>query len=970
MTVESLTRRKLQTADGAIVDFAFDFLVTNADHLVAYHESDLETPLSKVSVTGVGNQAGGSVELTTAPPAGTVVLVREVPFTQTYDYTTGGRFPAETHEQLADNAMMAIQQLQDEVGRSVKLPLDATATDLEMPNPAAGKTIVGKIDESGWEDGPTTDEISNAQTYATNASNSASAAAASQSAAAASEAKAADWAEELEDVEVETGKYSAKHHAAKAAAEASSQRNIPARNTVLTKDVLSQAGTLTAGFSASLNTSDDGIDGTQFIRFSKDRNNIASWVVSDSIRGDNYLSCDTTAAEVATIPALNADDVSFQWSLPELASGLTNRNKAYTAHYNPYMNVSAVAYEGDSVDGHDIPHHLPVVPELIIIKNRDTVNGWPVISPFIGDSSNGDFLKLDTTDTILNNAAFQTIISNTTIKLDTDSAINNSTDNHIMYNFASKSGACKISTYTGTGAAGNYVSTEVDGGDAFKPAWVLIKNLTTAIDWNIFDGIRDPGLLAPNTSASEVTGTTYLTFDDDGFHTETLGAGSNTLNDEYLFIAFAESSIDATKAVTNYTLPTNADQLAIKESLFTFADGFNANGQVDVSEQVAAGTLTFGVGHEEKKYYLYRDNGVAYGQSENRPLVGLTRQDADKYGIKSKTDALALHANSRDTSKHFDYESDSGVVLASGENANYEVHNAFDKNSNDIVADVVGVKWLYSATTNSWVQYKHNEKRILKSWRIRCDSVVARSPKRFTIEGSNDGLNWTAIDSSYTSADYVPNGIGLWGDLGDTTANTAAYLYHRINITANNGDATHTAIADIEFNTIIESDYYLIDEAKMYNNAGTEIDRVYYGECLTDAGGDVVSYTNYPAGKQQLNEMEVHGKSVFHGDVLGEMFATASGKVDGSVNPPLIQYSNNIKDIVDISTGVFKLLFEAPMDNLRYTIIGVTEETGRIFSVNTTSRTVNSVIINIAIHTGSLENRPFEFIVFGGKEIK
>jgi len=54
-----------------------------------------------------------------------------------------------------------------------------------------------------------------ASTSETNAANSESAAATSETNAAASEAKTEKWAEENEDVEVETGKYSAKHYAAK-----------------------------------------------------------------------------------------------------------------------------------------------------------------------------------------------------------------------------------------------------------------------------------------------------------------------------------------------------------------------------------------------------------------------------------------------------------------------------------------------------------------------------------------------------------------------------------------------------------------------------------------------------------------------------------------------------------------------------------------------------------------------------------
>ena len=225
MTVSSLTNRKLQTSNGVQTIFAYDYLILDESHLILYHSDDLDTPLTGFTVTGVGNQGGGTAIFTIAPAVGTIILNREVPLTQTFDYITGGKFPADTHERLADLLVMMAQRLEDESGRTVKLPLDATQTDLVMPSPAAGQTIIGKADESGWEDGPTADEISNAQGYANSASSSAlaadgsaSSASASASASLVSENKAAKWAEEVEDTEVETGLYSALHHAAKAAA--------------------------------------------------------------------------------------------------------------------------------------------------------------------------------------------------------------------------------------------------------------------------------------------------------------------------------------------------------------------------------------------------------------------------------------------------------------------------------------------------------------------------------------------------------------------------------------------------------------------------------------------------------------------------------------------------------------------------------------------------------------------------------
>lgn len=71
-----------------------------------------------------------------------------------------------------------------DIARAPLIPVDASTLDLHLPNPISGATLVGRSDGKGWDTGPTSDEISNAQTYATNASDSADAAATSASDAA------------------------------------------------------------------------------------------------------------------------------------------------------------------------------------------------------------------------------------------------------------------------------------------------------------------------------------------------------------------------------------------------------------------------------------------------------------------------------------------------------------------------------------------------------------------------------------------------------------------------------------------------------------------------------------------------------------------------------------------------------------------------------------------------------------------
>jgi hypothetical protein len=771
--------------------------------------------------------------------------------------------------------------------------------------------------------------------------------------------------------------------------------DVPSRNSILTKDVLTSPTSPQAGMSATIYTGDgtasntivNGLDmstgdfgGLVWI---KNRDTTDSHILCDTVRGvGNTLSSNSTAIEVADPDTLttfsttgftvgadvkvntNAEDyVAWSFQTNKKKTGTTNRNKAYTAHYNTDLGFSIVGYEGDGVDGHEIPHHLGVEPELSIYKNRDSVVNWTVQSPFFDTTQ---YLLMDLTNALAANSGLRTLFTDSTVSVGSNIGVNTSAANHISYNFTSVSGVSKIGKYIGTGTAGNYVNC------GFKPAFVMCKILTSAASWVIIDGMRVDNDLYPDSTSAE-SSTDNIDSTDTGFVIKSTVGHLNTLNNEYLFIAFAETSIDSTKAITNYDKPINEDQLTITNpSLFTFANGFNANGQVDVQEQIAGATLTFGAGHEDKYYYLYRDKDTSFGQTEVRPLIGLTRKDADKYGVVSPLAGLgspAVDDNSRTTSKHFDYESDSGVVLASGEYTTYYAWQAFNKNSNDIVAATTA-QWLIATITNSWLQYKHNEKRILKSWRMRAPQTLNWMPKRFTIEGSIDGYTWVAIDSTYTASDYTGNGDDLWGDLQDTFANTTAYLYHRINITAATGASTYTGIAELEFNTVTEGDYFLVDEAKIYNDSGTRLDRVYYGECKTNSDGDVIWFENYSPSKVTINEIDVHGNLKVYGDIYSWQVITAKGLVDPTVNPPLLLNGKKIADIVDLGTGKFKILFSSKMDSLDYEVFGTLNNSSGVRGIiNFYNKTLWSVECSIVYDAAVFANYIFAFHITGGKKI-
>ncbi len=1001
--------------------------------------ADILTLTTDYTVSGEGTSNGGNVVLVVAATAGDIITIhRDIPVARTSDYQTNGDLQSTSLNDDLDKLVMMVQQQEESIDdRTLKFieTANLAGVDPAVPAPEALKVIRWNAAGTALEN--TDDPAVSADAAAA----SADAALVSEGLADADATQtaldviatnadvvttnadvtySAEWANKAEDILVSVAAggdgvddYSSKHFSIKsgasavaAALSASSAASIPARNAVQNQDALSQGESTRAGMSSTIYT---GNGATQSVTtgldmatgdfgglvWVKQRNGAAdSHRFVDTVRGATIqLYSDQTAAEQTSATALTSFDstgfsvgadagvnentllyASWSFQTTKKKTGTTNRNKAYTAHYNPDMNFSIVGYEGDGVDGHEIPHHLGVVPELTLFFNRDSVVDNIVKSSLF---SSDEYLFLNSTIALTVGATTDVLFGAQTLQLDSYSGFNESTKNIIMYNFASKSGVCKIGKYIGTGAAGNYVSTEVDGGDAFKPSFVMVKNLTTgSTEWLLYDAIRTftGGItLSADSSAAEATNANRdIDVDDNGIVVNGTSANLNALNSEYLFMAFAETSIDATKAVTNYDYPTTADTLSIVENtLVSAANGFNANGEVNTQYQFGAGkTHALGVGYEDKKLYVYTDKLGNIGTTEVRPLVGLTRKDADKYGEVSPTDALALDIRSRTTDKHFDYESASGVVLASGELAgDYYAHNAFDKDSNDITG---AASWVITATGASWVQYKHSEKRILKSWRLR-EEIVARTPKRFTIEAQNegDGATWVEIDATYkatTGVDYVGNGANLWGDLQDVSANTTAYDYHRINITANNGDATYTSIQELELNTVLATDYYLVDEAKMYDSSDVAQERVYLGEVITDSTGDISSYVSYTPAKQQVTDIEVHGDLTVHGEIENRGVCTAWVNFDGTQTPPLIRDSYNVYDIRERSAGDYHIIFDEEMDDVGYTVVG-SADPNRLFYIYI-NRTTEAEIVIRTDGGASIDAANIKVAIFGGRKIK
>jgi len=142
MTVSTTTSRASYSGNGTNHSFAYGFKIfADGDLSVIIRSSDgtetTKTLNTHYVVTGAGSDSGGNVlfkyntgDATDAhysatdnrPQTGeTVVILRQLDLTQGTDYVANDPFPAESHEDALDRLTMITQQLDEAVGRSLKV---------------------------------------------------------------------------------------------------------------------------------------------------------------------------------------------------------------------------------------------------------------------------------------------------------------------------------------------------------------------------------------------------------------------------------------------------------------------------------------------------------------------------------------------------------------------------------------------------------------------------------------------------------------------------------------------------------------------------------------------------------------------------------------------------------------------------------------------------------------------------------
>jgi len=123
------------------------------------------------------------------------------------------------------------------------------------------------------------------------------------------------------------------------------------------------------------------------------------------------------------------------------------------------------------------------------------------------------------------------------------------------------------------------------------------------------------------------------------------------------------------------------------------------------------------------------------------------------------------------------------VVSASTEADGFAAWRAFDAN--------VGTQWIGTNNGSDWLKIDLGSAQLTHSYSVR--GVQSTAPQTWTLEGSNDGSSWTAVDTRAGEDGWAPpSEVRRYICATQTTA----YRYFRLHITANNGSNPYTAIYD------------------------------------------------------------------------------------------------------------------------------------------------------------------------------
>ena len=306
----------------------------------------------------------------------------------------------------------------------------------------------------------------------------------------------------------------------------------------------------------------------------KQRSDNTDNTLYDSVRGATYrIRSNSTATEATDVglTAWNSDGfnignhdstnlnngtyVGWNWKAETAfsndASATSVGSIDSAGSVNTTAGFSIITYTGTGSNA-TVAHGLGAVPNVIIVKGRNTAEGWIVYHGANTSAPATDYLRLDTSGATVDAADIWNDTSPTSSVFSIgDSGKVNDTKNYVAYCFAEKQGYSKFGSYKGNANAdGTFVYL------GFKPAYVIVKQTNTGDEpWIIKDNKREPRNI--NTGIDSATlfasvnsaesNRDAMSFLSNGFKCRDNGAPINS--GSYIYLAFAEQPFVTSKGI-------------------------------------------------------------------------------------------------------------------------------------------------------------------------------------------------------------------------------------------------------------------------------------------------------------------------------------------------------------------------------------------------------------------------------------
>jgi len=166
MTITTNDTRDEYTATAGQTLFNYTFKIFESTDLNVYvtpvgQDPDDDTDIvTGYSVTGIGDEDGGTITLVDPTTAGdSVTIVSDIPESRTTDYQNNGDFLPDTVNDDFDRVVSLVKQANDKVNRTVSFQeSEQGVSNLELPAPVSQNYLRWKSDLTGLEN--VTDPVS------------------------------------------------------------------------------------------------------------------------------------------------------------------------------------------------------------------------------------------------------------------------------------------------------------------------------------------------------------------------------------------------------------------------------------------------------------------------------------------------------------------------------------------------------------------------------------------------------------------------------------------------------------------------------------------------------------------------------------------------------------------------------------------------------------------------------------------